>query len=64
MKSITLSKAEFAEIDNGYQLDFERFGFPMFAVPDEYGDYETPNGTKFRVEFYTPNEYILEVKSR
>ena len=64
MKSITLNKMEQRLIDNGEQIEFERFGFPMFAVKDEYGEFQTPNGTRFMIGFYNPTDIDMEVKYR
>ena len=64
MKEIYLSKAEFDQIDAGIQIDFYRFGFSFYAVAGEYGDWVTPNGTRFSVNLYAPTNYDLTIRSR
>lgn len=64
MKHITLSWKKAIRIDMGEQVDFDYNGLPMYAVKNPYGDYTTPNGTKFEINFYAPTEYTMEVKFR
>lgn len=64
MHSITFSKSQEAQIDVGIQIEFERFGFTLFAVADESGDFVTRAGTRFMIGFYNPTEYDMEVKFR
>ena len=64
MHSITFSRSEESQIERGIQIEFERFGFLLFAVADEYGEFATRNGTRFRIGFYDPTKYDMEVKFR
>lgn len=64
MHSITFSRSEESQIDRGIQIEFERFGFLLFSVADEYGEFVTRNGTRFRIGFYDPTKYDMEVKFR
>lgn len=61
MKTITFTKKETRIIDSGECLEFERFGLPMFAQADECGDFETPNGTRYWIGFYNPNECTMKI---
>ena len=64
MNSITLSRQQIADIEAGRQIDLPRFGLLFYAVADEYGEYQTPNGTRFSVGMYSLNPDWLEVKFR
>ena len=64
MHSITFSRSEEFQIEHGVQIEFERFGFALFAVADESGEFVTRNGTRFMIGFYNPTEYDMEVKFR
>ena len=51
-------------IDNpetDFDIEIELGGFPAFIAKDEFGDFKTPNGTRFMIGFYNPNEYTLKV---
>ena len=64
MKHIKLSKAIMNAIDNpetDFDIEIELGGFPAFIAKDEFGDFKTPNGTRFMIGFYNPNEYTLKV---
>lgn len=65
MKTIKLKKSIIKELDdpnNDYNVEFQLYGFPAFAVKSEYGEYQTPNGTRFDICFYNPNPYTLKVE--
>lgn len=55
MKNLHLTKTQFARIEAGEQIEFLLGGFPAYAVANEYGDFVTPNGYCFEVNFYAPN---------
>lgn len=64
MQAITLNKKQQHQIDEGIQIEFTRYGFTFFAVKDEYGDFKTPNGTRFMIGIFNPTDYDLEVNYR
>lgn len=64
MKHIALSWKKAIRIDEGEQVDFTYNGLPMYAVRNPYGDYVTPNGTRFEINFYAPCKEFMEVRFR
>lgn len=52
MKNLRLSKAEFRQIEEGVQIDVLLGGFPAYCVKNEYGEFHTPSGVRFDVNFY------------
>lgn len=59
--NIKLTQKQAELIDKGVQIDLTYYGLPMYAVAQEWGEYETPNGTKFELNFYAPWKGILGV---
>lgn len=55
MKNLKLTKKQFAEIESGETIELTLGGFPAYAVATCIGDFVTPNGTIFEVNFYAPN---------
>ena len=55
MKNLKLTKKQFAQIEAGEQIEITLGGFPAYAVADNGGDFVTPNGTIFDINFYAPN---------
>ena len=64
MKYIKLNKSlirQLEEANDDECIEFTLAGFPAFLCKNEFGEYETPNGTRFYIGFYNPNTDILKV---
>ena len=64
MKNIKLSKLQFEQIEAGIQIDIEIGGFLAYCIQNDYGDFETPNGVGFDVNFYALNMYDLTINGK
>lgn len=62
--NLHLTKDQFARIEAGEQIDFLLGGFPAYAVACSYGDFATPNGYRFEVNFYAPNCETLTINGK
>lgn len=61
MKNLRLTKCEIKQIEEGVQIDITLGGFPGYCVKDDYGEFHTPNGVRFSVNFYAPTHYDLKI---
>ena len=61
MKNLRLTKKQFKQIEEGVQIDIILGGFEAYCVKDDYGDFHTPSGVRFEVNFYAPTHYDLTI---
>lgn len=61
MKNLRLTKKQFKQIEECYQLIITLGGFPAYCIRDAYGDFRTPSGVRFSVNFYAPSYYDLKI---
>ena len=61
MKNLRLSKTEIRLIEEGVQVDVFLGGFPAYCIKNDYGEFHTPDGVRFEVNFYAPNAYTLTI---
>lgn len=64
MKNLRLTKAQFKLIEEGVQIDILLGGFPAYCIKNDYGDFHTPTGTRFEVNFYAPNNLTLTINGK
>lgn len=61
MKNLRLTKKQFKKIEEGEQIVILIGGFEGYCVKDEYGDFHTPSGVRFAINFYAPTYYDLTI---
>ena len=61
MKNVRITKKQFALIEAGETVELTIGGFPAYASLDQCGEFVTPNGYLFEINFYAPNAYTLLV---
>ena len=64
MKNLHLTKNQFKLIEEGVQVDVLLGGFPAYCIINEYGDFHTPSGVRFEVNFYAPNSFTLLINGK
>ena len=61
MKNLHLTKTELKQIEEGIQVETFLGGFPVYCVKYEYGEFHTPNGIRFEVNFFMPTNLDLTI---
>lgn len=64
MKNLRLTKAELLMIEQGIQIDVMLGGFPAYCIKNDYGDFRTPSGVRFEVNFYAPCNLTLKINGK